>query len=192
MLSLQVQKIGFYSYYTQQIVTWYLCMHTCTNSLLLTTDTKVWMNGAQYLFQLKRGIEAIQGDGNCLFRALSRILCDNENHHNFIRRTLVTFATNNKTWLQKFCHPVPIDGHLNGMKLDRIWGTDFKYMLLVLFGKHQSMFVPEIPTIQNTFGCFLSQLVTLSWCAQRSVCNCHIPQESFTLNCSMLGGVTMM
>ena len=84
------------------------------------------MNSAQYLFKFKRGVEAIRGDGNCLFRALSRILCGNEDNHVFVRRTLVTFATHNKTLLQKFCHPTPIENHLNGMKLDRIWGTDLE------------------------------------------------------------------
>ena len=84
------------------------------------------MNSAQYLFKFKRDVEGIQGDGNCLFRALSRILCGNEDNHSFIRRTLVTFATHNKSWLQKFCHPLPIEYHLNGMKSDRIWGTDLE------------------------------------------------------------------
>ena len=67
--------------------------------ILLITDNEIWMNSAQYLFKFKRGVEAIQGDGNCLFRALSRILCGNEDNHSFIRRTLVTFGTHNKSWL---------------------------------------------------------------------------------------------
>ena len=60
-----------------------------------TQDKKVWMSGAQYLFKY----EAIKGDGNCLFRALSRVLCGNQDNHNFIRRTLVTFSTHNKAML---------------------------------------------------------------------------------------------
>ena len=91
-----------------------------------TQDNKVWMSGAQYLFKYQRGIEAIKGDGNCLFHALSRVLCGNQDNHSFIRRTLVAFSTHNKAMLQKFCHPVPIEQHLNGMKLDRIWGTDLE------------------------------------------------------------------
>ena len=86
----------------------------------------VWINAAQYLFKYQRGIEAIKGDGNCLFRALSRIVCGNQDHHSFVRRILVTFSTLNQTVLQKFCHPVPIEKHLNAMKLDRIWGTDLE------------------------------------------------------------------
>ena len=84
------------------------------------------MNASQYLFNYQRGIEAIQGDGNCLFRALSRILCGNQDSYAFICRTLVTFSMHNKTLLQKFCHPVPIEQHLSGMKLDRIWGKDLE------------------------------------------------------------------
>lgn len=38
-----------------------------------TRENMVWMNAAQYLFKYQRGIEAIKGDGNCLFHALSRI-----------------------------------------------------------------------------------------------------------------------
>jgi len=92
----------------------------------IVAETEIWMNGAQYLFKLKRGIDPIRGDGNCLFRALSRILCGNEDSHSFVRRTLVTFSEHNKGLLQKFCHPLPIKEHLNGMKLDRIWGTDLE------------------------------------------------------------------
>ena len=137
----------------QSIVdTWYIYVHIfsiCT--LLLIIDTEVWMNSAQYLFKFKRGVEAIRGDGNCLFRALSRILCGNEDNHSFIRRTLVTFATHNKSWVQKFCHPLPIEYHLNGMKSDRIWGTDLKYTLLLLFGKSQYMCAPKIQIFLGTF-----------------------------------------
>ena len=80
------------------------------------------MKAAQYLFKYQRGIEAIKGDGNCLFHALSRILCGNQDNHSFISRLLVTFSTLNKAILQKFCHPVPIGQHLKAMQLDRIWG----------------------------------------------------------------------
>ena len=84
------------------------------------------MNASQYLLKYQWGIKAIQGDGNCLFRALSRILCGNQDSHTFIHRILVTFSMHNKILLQKFCHPVPIEQHLSGMKLDRIWGTDLE------------------------------------------------------------------
>ena len=68
----------------------------------------------------------IRGDGNCLFRSLSMIICGSEDNHLFIRRMLVTFCTYNKELFQRFCHPIPIKDHINGMRLDRIWGTDLE------------------------------------------------------------------
>ena len=35
---------------------------------------------------------------------------------------------------EKFCHPVPIEQHLNGMKLDRIWGTLIGSLLQLFTG----------------------------------------------------------
>ena len=45
-----------------------------------TKENIVWMYAAllQYLFKYQRGIEAIKGNGNCLFHALSRILHGNQ------------------------------------------------------------------------------------------------------------------
>jgi len=53
-------------------------------------------------------------------------MCGNEDNHQFIRRTLATFCTHNQTLFQKFCHPTLIKDHINGMMLDRIWGTDLE------------------------------------------------------------------
>ena len=90
-----------------------LCVYACIHVgihvgmihdifIICVATTKVWMSGAQYLFKYQRGIEAIQGDGNCLFRALSRILCGNQDTHSFIRWTLVASSTHNKAMLQKY------------------------------------------------------------------------------------------
>ena len=143
------------------------------------------------MFTCKRGIEAIRGDGNCSFRALSRILCGSEDNHNFVRRTLVTFSANNKGLLQKFCHPKPIEQHLNGMKLVFCWAQTLKYMQLLLFGKCQSMCVPRTPMIQHTFGYVSSQPTAPSWSVQMSVNNCEFHQAFSILNCIMIGGVIM-
>lgn len=85
-----------------------------------------WTDVVQYLYQFQRGIRAIQGDGNCLFRALSTILCNNEDNHQHVRRLLVAFCRENKHHFQQFCHPVPIEQHINGMEKDRVWGTDLE------------------------------------------------------------------
>ena len=87
---------------------------------------KVWIDGSTFLEGLGRGIKVTRGDGNCLFRSLSIIVCGNEDNHQFIHRTLAIFYTHNKELFQRFCHPTPITEHINGMKLDRIWGTDLE------------------------------------------------------------------
>ena len=61
-----------------------------------------------------------------MFRALSSIICGNEDHHQHIRRLLVTFCRHNKEHFEAYCHPVPIDEHINGMANDRVWGTDLE------------------------------------------------------------------
>ena len=84
------------------------------------------MDGAQFLHQFQRGIRSIRGDGNCLFRALSSIVCGNEDSHQHIRRILATLCRHNKEHFQPFCHPIPIEEHINGMEKDRVWGTDLE------------------------------------------------------------------
>ena len=87
---------------------------------------EVWIDGSLFLQQFQRGIRAVQGDGNCLFRALSSIICNTEDNHQQIRRLLVTFCRHNKPYFKTFCHPVPIEQHINGMEKDRAWGTDLE------------------------------------------------------------------
>lgn len=100
-----------------------LCTKICIFSHV--APRQVWTDGAQFLHK-SQSIKAIQGDGNCLFRALSSIICDNEDSHQHIRRLLVTFSRHNKQHFQAFCHPVPIEQHINGMENDRVWGTDLE------------------------------------------------------------------
>ena len=86
----------------------------------------MWIDRSIFLETLGRGIKVTLGDGNCLFRSLSTIICGSEDNHQFIRRTLATFCFHNKKVFQRFCHPIPIEQHINGMKLDRVWGTDLE------------------------------------------------------------------
>ena len=76
--------------------------------------SQVWTDGAQFLYKFQRGIRAVKGDGNCLFRALSMKIAIN------IRIRRRTFCTHNKQHFQAFCHLVPI------VEKDRVWGTDLE------------------------------------------------------------------
>ena len=94
--------------------------------VLHVASHQLWTDAANFLHKIQRGVRAIQGDGNCLFRALSTIICNNENSHQYIRRLLVVFSWHNKQRSKAFCHPVPVEEHINGMEQDRVWHTDLE------------------------------------------------------------------
>ena len=94
--------------------------------VLHVASHQLWTDAANFLHKIQRGVKAIQGNGNCLFRALSTIICNNENSHQYIRRLLVAFSWHNKQHSKAFCHPVPVEEHINGMEQDRVWHTDLE------------------------------------------------------------------
>ena len=101
------------------------------NFLPYVAPNKVWIDASIFLEGLGRRIKVTRGDGNFLFRSISIIMCGNEDNHQFICRTLTTFCTHNQNLFQRFCHPTPIKDHINGMMLDRIWGTDLEIHVAV-------------------------------------------------------------
>ena len=110
-----------------------MTIHSYIHDFLYFTDLfvhiapeKKWIDSSVFLERFNRGIRAVRGDGNCPFRSLSTIICGNEDNHQLIRRTLVTFTLHNKKLFQRFCYPKPIEEHISGMKNDRIWGTDLE------------------------------------------------------------------
>ena len=86
--------------------------------------TNAHIDPSSFLGQWGRRIKVTCGDGNCLFRNIAMVMCGNEEHHQFVRRTLATFCSHNNKLFQQFCHP--IKDHIIGMMLDRIWGTDLE------------------------------------------------------------------
>ena len=108
-------------------------------------------------------MRAIQGDGKCLFHALSSIICNNEDSHQHIRRLLVAFSRYNKQHLKAFCHPVPVEEHINGMEQDRVWGTDLEiHAVAALWQVKTYVCVPDSTMSSYSRICFkpmpLSQL----------------------------------
>ena len=130
---------------------------------------QIWTDTANFLHKIQRGIRAIQGDGNCLFRALSTINCNNENSHQHIRRLLVAFSRHNKEHLKAFCHPVPIEEHINGMEKDRVWGTDLEiHAAAALWQVKIYVCVPDSTMSSYSWICFnpLSQLTIPIQCQE--------------------------
>lgn len=80
------------------------------------------LSASTQLQSLDRGIVPILGDGNCLFRALSKLTYGSEEWHSFMRQTLVEFVSLNHEVFQSYCTE-DITDHLSKTKHDRRWGT---------------------------------------------------------------------
>ena len=80
------------------------------------------LSASTQLQSLDRGIVPILGDGNCLFRALSKLTYGSEEWHSFMRQTLIDFVSLNREVFQSYCTE-DITDHLSKMKYDRRWGT---------------------------------------------------------------------
>ena len=62
-----------------------------------------------------RGLFHVVGDGNCLFRALSRFVYSHEQFHSNIRFSLVQFMRNNARLFKTFVTDVSFDAYLSNM-----------------------------------------------------------------------------
>jgi len=71
----------------------------------------------------------VQGDGNCLFRAVSHQLYLNESHHNDLRRACVKHMEIHRERFQLFC-TTNFDDHLRYMALNGSWGDDLEIKAL--------------------------------------------------------------
>jgi hypothetical protein len=69
-----------------------------------------------------RGIIPILGDGNCLFRALSKLAYGEEDHHVLIRRVTAEFISSNSSVFQQYCTE-NITEHVNRVKRLTVWGS---------------------------------------------------------------------
>lgn len=73
-----------------------------------------------------RRIHPIQGDGNCLFRALSYLLFGHEDNHQQVRHTLVDYTVKNQEAFSEYCTGHSIEDHAAWMKHETKWGTDLE------------------------------------------------------------------
>lgn len=95
----------------------------------------------------RRTIHYIQGDGNCLFRALAHIIYGNELFHLKMRQILVEFTKNNEDILKYFVLSGTFSDHLEQMKNDRVWGTQVElYAAATLFMLPIYVYTPKRDT----------------------------------------------
>ena len=80
-----------------------------------------------YLLKSGRKIHNIKGDGNCLFRTISYALLNTEDHHHFIRSSIVRLINLNDGVFSQFLMPVinqlSISEQVRHMMRPHVWGT---------------------------------------------------------------------
>ena len=76
--------------------------------------------------QQQREVNRVLGDGNCLFRALSKAITGVEDHHISLRKIIAEFEPDNQT-LFKLIHEAILSNnfevHYKNIKRQYIWGT---------------------------------------------------------------------
>ena len=76
-----------------------------------------------FLQQKGRKIESVIGDGNCLFRAFSFILCGDQGMHAKFCDDITQFSKQNKQRIQPYLMQGSVDVHLANMTQLGTWGT---------------------------------------------------------------------
>uniref|UniRef100_A0A0B7ANG8 OTU domain-containing protein n=1 Tax=Arion vulgaris TaxID=1028688 RepID=A0A0B7ANG8_9EUPU len=71
----------------------------------------------------ERRIHYITGDGNCFFRALSKIIYGNELHHNAVRGLIIDIIATNKSKFAQFIDGENVQNHIDKMSKDYCWAT---------------------------------------------------------------------
>lgn len=75
-----------------------------------------------FLASSGRQIDSIKGDGNCFFRALSKIIYGNQSYYDDIRQAVVDVEEKYPKKFEAFADG-PIDRHIQDMRLDKTWAT---------------------------------------------------------------------
>ena len=78
-----------------------------------------------FLNKQGREIARVLGDGNCLFRAISKAICNTEDYHLNLRKA--QFEADNDTVFRSVhetVHKTQFDTHVKNIKKQYIWGTN--------------------------------------------------------------------
>ena len=85
-----------------------------------------------FLFEQGREPDRVLGDGNCLFRALSRALTGVEDHHIALRKTIAEFEASNTTTFQPLHIAINqttlFPDHLQNIRKLSVWGTNLEIL----------------------------------------------------------------
>ena len=86
---------------------------------------------APFLRQQGRALDSVLGDGNCLFRAISKHLTGVEHQHLLLRKTIAHFEAANQavfSSLHTAINQTEFTEHLKNMKMPYVWGTSVEIM----------------------------------------------------------------
>ena len=84
-----------------------------------------------FLRQQGRALDSVLGDGNCLFRAMSKHLTGVEHHHSLLRKTIADFEAANQAVFSSLHTAINRTGfteHLKNIKMPYVWGTSVEIM----------------------------------------------------------------
>ena len=79
-----------------------------------------------FLNEQQRKVNSVLGDGNCLFRALSKALSGLEDYHPHIRRAISEFEETNRNLFEPIHNSIigtEFDNHVKNIKKLSTWGT---------------------------------------------------------------------
>lgn len=127
----------------------------CPTSIQTFTDANKFLGCGQQ-------IHSIMGDVNCLFQALSYLLCGHEDHHLQIRHTIVDFTTTSQNTFSKYCTLNSFEEHTSHMKHGTFWGTDLELHVAASYFQLPICMYTEKQNLEYYWECYrpLSTLIS--------------------------------
>lgn len=99
-----------------------ICDSDTENDINATCDYSVYEYLKAFLNSTGRQIDAIKGDGNCFFRALSKVIYGNQSFYNEIRQGVVDVLEEYPKKFEAFADG-PMSQHIRSMREDKTWAT---------------------------------------------------------------------
>ncbi|CAL1526569.1 unnamed protein product [Lymnaea stagnalis] len=98
----------------------------------------------ELLAKENRQVDYIRGDGNCFFRAISKIMYGNDAFHKAVRTLIVDIIATNKLKFAQFVDGEDVQVHVERMSEDHCWATTCEiYAAATLLQRDIYMFTPN-------------------------------------------------
>lgn len=132
-------------------VTESVCKPSCSSVIDIDSETdinetcsySVYKCLKEFLKRTGREIDSIIGDGNCFFRAVSKILYGNQRFYGEIRHAVVDVMDEYPEKFEAFTDE-PISKHIKEMRADKVWATQTEiYAAATLLNRDIYILSPE-------------------------------------------------